>query len=70
MLVYLFIIYLVYPFPTNFSLNFSDFLNVDDDEQDEIADDHIPDDDEERFTETTGWSSRTRYLILYIIING
>lgn len=41
----------------------SDFLNVDDDELNEMPDDHDPHDEEEaRFIENTGWSSRTRYM--------
>ncbi|KAI3470379.1 hypothetical protein Pfo_027042 [Paulownia fortunei] len=46
--------------------NDTEFLNVDDDELTEIADDHIPDDDEARFTENTGWSSRTRAVSKYL----
>ncbi|GFP90083.1 sister chromatid cohesion 1 protein 4 [Phtheirospermum japonicum] len=48
--------------------NDTEFLNVDDDELNEIGDDHIPDDDdeEERFIENTGWSSRTRAVSKYL----
>ncbi|KAG8390707.1 hypothetical protein BUALT_Bualt01G0111500 [Buddleja alternifolia] len=44
----------------------TEFLNVDDDELTEMADDHIPDDEEARFTENTGWSSRTRAVSKYL----
>ncbi|XP_020551224.1 sister chromatid cohesion 1 protein 4 isoform X2 [Sesamum indicum] len=46
--------------------NDTEFLNVDDDELTEMADDHIPDDAEARFTENTGWSSRTRAVSKYL----
>ncbi|KAL3650091.1 hypothetical protein CASFOL_006494 [Castilleja foliolosa] len=47
--------------------NDTEFLNVDDDELNEIGDDYIPDDDEEeRFIENTGWSSRTRAVSKYL----
>ncbi|KAK4436089.1 Sister chromatid cohesion 1 protein 4 [Sesamum alatum] len=46
--------------------NDTEFLNVDDDELTEMADDHIPDDDDARFTENTGWSSRTRAVSKYL----
>ncbi|KAL0452241.1 UNVERIFIED_CONTAM: Sister chromatid cohesion 1 protein 4 [Sesamum latifolium] len=46
--------------------NDTEFLNVDDDELTEMADDHIPDDEEARFTENTGWSSRTRAVSKYL----
>ncbi|KAL6501072.1 hypothetical protein OROHE_025269 [Orobanche hederae] len=49
--------------------NDTEFLNVDDDELNEIAEDHIPDDDdyeEAQFTEYTGWSSRTRAVSRYL----
>ncbi|KAL6504020.1 hypothetical protein OROGR_025943 [Orobanche gracilis] len=49
--------------------NDTEFLNVDDDELNEIAEDRIPDDDyyeEAQFTEYTGWSSRTRAVSRYL----
>ncbi|PIN20397.1 hypothetical protein CDL12_06919 [Handroanthus impetiginosus] len=46
--------------------NDTEFLNVDDDELTEIADDHIPDDEEAQFIENTGWSSRTRAVSKYL----
>ncbi|KAL0403395.1 UNVERIFIED_CONTAM: Sister chromatid cohesion 1 protein 4 [Sesamum radiatum] len=46
--------------------NDTEFLNVDDDELTEMADDHIPDGEEARFTENTGWSSRTRAVSKYL----
>ncbi|GER51329.1 splicing factor U2AF-associated protein [Striga asiatica] len=42
------------------------FLNVDDDELTEIADDHMPDDEEAQYTENSGWSSRTRAVSKYL----
>ncbi|CAI9090794.1 OLC1v1025646C2 [Oldenlandia corymbosa var. corymbosa] len=44
----------------------TEFLNVDDDEVDEVTDDYIPEADEVRFTENTGWSSRTRAVGKYL----
>ncbi|KAH6821698.1 sister chromatid cohesion 1 protein 4 [Perilla frutescens var. hirtella] len=46
--------------------NDTEFLNVDDDDLNEMADDHIPDDEEARFIENTGWSSRTRAVSKYL----
>ncbi|KAK6156441.1 hypothetical protein DH2020_010689 [Rehmannia glutinosa] len=46
--------------------NDTEFLNVDDDELNEIADDHMPDDEETHYTENTGWSSRTRAVSKYL----
>ncbi|XP_057784471.1 sister chromatid cohesion 1 protein 4-like [Salvia miltiorrhiza] len=47
--------------------NDTDFLNVDDDELNEMADDHdIADEEEARFIENTGWSSRTRAVSKYL----
>lgn len=37
-----------------------EFLNFDDDELTEMADDFAPDAEETRYTENSGWSSRTR----------
>ncbi|EYU39747.1 hypothetical protein MIMGU_mgv1a000514mg [Erythranthe guttata] len=45
----------------------TEFLNVDDDELNEVADDdNIPDNEEALFTSTTGWSSRTRAVSKYL----
>lgn len=38
----------------------SDFLNVDDDDLAEMADDYMPDAEDTRHNENIGWSSRTR----------
>ncbi|KAL0402593.1 UNVERIFIED_CONTAM: Sister chromatid cohesion 1 protein 4 [Sesamum latifolium] len=43
----------------------SEFLNVDDDELTEIADD-MDDAEETRYTENSGWSSRTRAVSKYL----
>lgn len=37
-----------------------EFLNVDDDDLTEMADDDMPDDEGTRYNENSGWSSRTR----------
>ncbi|KAL7109564.1 hypothetical protein ACP275_06G182800 [Erythranthe tilingii] len=45
----------------------TEFLNVDDDELNEVADDdNIPDNEEALFASTTGWSSRTRAVSKYL----
>ncbi|CAA0814507.1 Sister chromatid cohesion 1 protein 4 [Striga hermonthica] len=52
-----------------FDMNYpglSEFLNVDDDELTEIAEDHMPDDEETQYTENSGWSSRTRAVSKYL----
>ncbi|KAI3459095.1 hypothetical protein Pfo_015758 [Paulownia fortunei] len=46
--------------------NDTEFLNVDDDELTEIADDYMPDAEETRYTENSGWSSRTRAVSKYL----
>ncbi|KAL1542569.1 sister chromatid cohesion 1 protein 4-like isoform X1 [Salvia divinorum] len=47
--------------------NDTDFLNVDDDELNEMVDDQdIADEEETRFIENTGWSSRTRAVSKYL----
>lgn len=37
-----------------------EFLNVDDDDLNEMADDYMPDTEEAQYNENSGWSSRTR----------
>ncbi|PIN14105.1 Sister chromatid cohesion complex Cohesin, subunit RAD21/SCC1 [Handroanthus impetiginosus] len=46
--------------------NDTDFLNVDDDELTEAADDYMPDAEETRYTENSGWSTRTRGVSKYL----
>ncbi|KZV37309.1 sister chromatid cohesion 1 protein 4 [Dorcoceras hygrometricum] len=46
--------------------NDTEFLNVDDDELDDLADDYMPDDEEMRVTDNSGWSSRTRAVSKYL----
>ncbi|XP_073032654.1 sister chromatid cohesion 1 protein 4-like [Primulina eburnea] len=46
--------------------NDTEFLNVDDDELDDLADDYIPDGEEKRVTDNSGWSSRTRAVSKYL----
>lgn len=45
-----------------FFLAFSEFLNVDDDEV--ADDDYMPSAEDNRFLENSGWSSRTRCVII------
>ncbi|KAL2482255.1 sister chromatid cohesion 1 protein 4-like [Forsythia ovata] len=45
--------------------NDTEFLNVDEEET-EIADDYMPDPEETRFIENSGWSSRTRAVSKYL----
>ncbi|XP_022893062.1 sister chromatid cohesion 1 protein 4-like [Olea europaea var. sylvestris] len=44
-------------------VNDTEFLNFDDEE---VADDYMPDAEETRLTENTGWSSRTRAVSKYL----
>ncbi|XP_073306618.1 sister chromatid cohesion 1 protein 4 [Primulina huaijiensis] len=46
--------------------NDTEFLNVDDDELDDLADDYMPDGEETRVTDNSGWSSRTRAVSKYL----
>ncbi|KAL6586860.1 hypothetical protein OROMI_001848 [Orobanche minor] len=46
--------------------NDTEFLNVEDDELTEIADDHMPDGEETQYTDNSGWSSRTRAVSKYL----
>ncbi|XP_073129865.1 sister chromatid cohesion 1 protein 4 [Henckelia pumila] len=46
--------------------NDTEFLNVDDDELDDLADDYIPDGEETGVTDNSGWSSRTRAVSKYL----
>ncbi|CAI9759277.1 unnamed protein product [Fraxinus pennsylvanica] len=47
-------------------VNDTEFLNFDDEEEAEIADDYMPDAEETRLTENSGWSSRTRAVSKYL----
>ncbi|CAI9772394.1 unnamed protein product [Fraxinus pennsylvanica] len=47
-------------------VNDTEFLNVDDEELAEIADDYMPHAEESRLTENSGWSSRTRAVSKYL----
>ncbi|KAL2526255.1 Sister chromatid cohesion 1 protein 4 [Abeliophyllum distichum] len=47
-------------------VNDTEFLNVDDEEVAEIADDYMPDAEDTRLTENSGWSSRTRAVSKYL----
>ncbi|KAL6545258.1 hypothetical protein OROGR_009132 [Orobanche gracilis] len=46
--------------------NDTEFLKVEDDELTEIADDQMPDGEETRYTDNSGWSSRTRAVCKYL----
>ncbi|XP_042038172.1 sister chromatid cohesion 1 protein 4-like [Salvia splendens] len=46
--------------------NDTDFLNVDDDDLAEMADDYMPDAEDTRHNENIGWSSRTRAVSKYL----
>ncbi|XP_047968637.1 sister chromatid cohesion 1 protein 4-like [Salvia hispanica] len=46
--------------------NDTDFLNVDDDDLAEMADDYMPDAEDTRLNENIGWSSRTRAVSKYL----
>ncbi|KAL1552162.1 sister chromatid cohesion 1 protein 4-like [Salvia divinorum] len=46
--------------------NDTDFLNVDDDDLTEMADDYMPDAEDTQHNENTGWSSRTRAVSKYL----
>ncbi|KAL2549354.1 Sister chromatid cohesion 1 protein 4 [Forsythia ovata] len=47
-------------------VNDTEFLNVDDEEVAEIADDYMPDAEDTCLTENSGWSSRTRAVSKYL----
>ncbi|PIN14106.1 hypothetical protein CDL12_13267 [Handroanthus impetiginosus] len=48
------------------AVNDTEFLNVDDDELTEAADDYMPDAEETRYIENSGWSTRTRAVSKYL----
>ncbi|KAL8557764.1 hypothetical protein ACS0TY_005028 [Phlomoides rotata] len=46
--------------------NDTEFLNIDDDDLTEMADDNEPGDEEAQYTDNSGWSSRTRAVSKYL----